>query len=110
MPRAGRRVFGSAKCCELAHNHNVAEYVRGMAHTNGIESIWATLKQAHGGVYHKMSPKHLHRYVTQFAMKHNIREEDTVAQMAHVAAGLIGKSLQYRQLIADNALDSGARS
>ena len=32
-----------------AVNHSVAEYVRGMAHTNGIESFWATLKLAHKG-------------------------------------------------------------
>ena len=93
-----------------AVKHSVAEYVRDQADTNGIESFWATLKRAHNGLYHKISPKHLNRYVAQFAMKHNIREEDTVAQMAHVAAGLIGKSLLYRQLTADNGLDSGARS
>ena len=28
-------------------NHNVAEYVRDMAHTNGVESFWSMLKRAH---------------------------------------------------------------
>ena len=37
--------------------HSTAEYVSRMAHTNGIESFWATLR-AHKGV-HKISPKHL---------------------------------------------------
>ena len=90
--------------------HTVGEYVRGMAHTNGIESFWAMLKRAHKGTFHKISPKHLDRYVQEFAGKHNIRELDTIAQMAAVAAGLIGKSLLYRELIAENGLDSGARS
>ena len=36
--------------------HSVGEYVWDMAHTNGIESFWATLKRAHKGVYHKISP------------------------------------------------------
>ncbi len=90
--------------------HSVAEYVRGMAHTNGIESFWATLKRAHKGVYHKMSPKHLDRYVHQFAGKHNCRDADTAAQMAFVAASLVGKRLAYKDLIAPNGLSSGARS
>ena len=41
----------------------VSEYVRGQAHTNGIESFWSRLKRAHDGTFHKMSPKHLQRYV-----------------------------------------------
>ena len=90
--------------------HSVAEYVRGMAHTNGIESFWSMLKRAHKGTFHKISPKHLDRYVQEFAGKHNIRELDTADQMTAVAAGLIGKRLMYNDLIADNGLDSGARS
>ena len=90
--------------------HSVAEYVRDQAHTNGVESFWSMLKRAHTGTFHKLSPKHLDRYVSEFAGKHNIREEDTLAQMVAVTAGLIGKRLMYRQLIEDNGLDSGARS
>ncbi len=93
-----------------AVNHSVGEYVRGMAHTQGIESFWSMLKRAHKGVYHKLSPKHLDRYVRQFAGRHNIREHDTIDQMASVVAGMVGKRLCYRDLIADNGLDSGARS
>ena len=37
-----------------------------MAHTNGMESHWAALKRGYDGVYHQMSAKHLHRYVTEF--------------------------------------------
>ena len=90
--------------------HSVGEYVRDMAHTNGIESFWAMLKRAHKGTFHKLSPKHLQRYVNEFAGKHNVREMDTAAQMTTVAAGLIGKRLMYRDLIAYNGLNSGARS
>ena len=68
------------------------------------------LKRAHTGTFHKMSPKHLDRYVQEFAGKHNIREQDTIDQMTHVAAGLIGKRLMYRALIADNGRSSGARA
>ena len=90
--------------------HSVGEYVRDMAHTNGIESFWAMLKRAHKGVYHKISAKHLHRYVDEFAGKHNIRDKDTINQMNAVIAGMIGKRLCYADLIADNGLDSDARS
>ena len=30
-----------------AVKHSVGEYVRDMAHTNGIESFWSMLKRAH---------------------------------------------------------------
>ena len=39
------------------------------------------LKRAHKGTFHKISPKHLDRYVTEFAGKHNVREADTLNQM-----------------------------
>ena len=67
--------------------HTAGEYVKDMAHTNGIESFWATLKRAHKGTFHKISPKHLDRYAQQFAGKHNAREHDTIKQMAAVALG-----------------------
>ena len=81
--------------------HSTGEYVKGMASTQGIESFWATLKRAHKGVYHKISPKHLDRYVRQFAGKHNAREDDTITQMQSVVAGMVGKRLMYRELVAD---------
>ena len=82
-----------------AVNHSVGEYVRDMEHTNGIESFWATLKCAHKGVYHKISPQYLQRHVVQFARKHNLRKYDTIDQMASVALGMVGKRLMYKDLV-----------
>ena len=89
--------------------HSVSEYVRGQAHTNGVESFWATLKRAHMGTFHKLSPKHLDRYVRGFSGKHNLRQIDTLEQMRRVTVNLVGKRLKYRELTADNGLPSGAR-
>ena len=93
-----------------AVKHSVGEYVRGQTHTNGIESFWSMLKRAHKGTFHKLSPKHLDRYVQEFAAKHNMRDSGTLAQMRHTVARLVGRNLLYRDLIADNGLPSGARS
>ena len=90
--------------------HSLSEYVRGDVHTNGIESLWSMLKRAHKGTFHKLSPKHLDRYVQEFAGRHNTREQDTIKQMASMQRGMEGKRLRYRQLIADNGLASGARA
>ena len=81
--------------------HSVGEFVDGMAHTNGIESFWSMLKRAHKGVYHKMSAKHLQRYVDEFAGRHGIREQGTTTQMQSIVAGMVGKRLMYRDLVAD---------
>ena len=81
-----------------AVNHSAGEYVRGMAHTNGIESFWAMLKRGYQGTFHHFSEKHLDRYVTEFSSRHNSREADTIDMMACVAHGMIGKRLRYSDL------------
>ena len=81
--------------------HGVGEYVRNQAHTNGIESFWSMLKRAHKGTFHKISPKHLQRYVNEFAGRHGIRDADTIDQMQSVIAGMVGRRLMYRDLIAN---------
>ncbi len=90
-------------------NHSVGEFVRGQAHTNGMESFWSMLKRGYQGTYHKMSPRHLDRYVTEFAGRHNLHEKDTIDQMTGLVNGMEGKQLRYQDLTADNGLASGAR-
>ena len=72
----------------------------GMAHVNGIESFWSMLKRGHKGTFHKISKKHLHRYVAEFAGRHNIRSLDTLDQMAAIVRGMDHKRLKYADLIA----------
>jgi hypothetical protein len=80
-------------------NHSVGEYVRGQAHTNSIESFWALLKRGHYGIYHYMSPKHLHRYVTEFSHRHNTRKISTMDFIAGTITRAAGKRLTYKDLI-----------
>ena len=93
-----------------AVNHSAKEFVRGDAHTNGIESFWSLFKRGYYGTYHKVSPKHLDRYADEFAGRNNVRDADTVDQMASVVEGMVGKRLTYKMLIADNGRASGARA
>ncbi len=80
--------------------HSVSEYVNGQAHTNGIESFWALLKRGYHGTFHKMSRKHLHRYITEFAARHNFRGLDTLEQMEVMARSMEGRRIKYHELIA----------
>ena len=91
-----------------AVKHSVKEF--GQVQMNGMESFWSMLKRAHKGPFHKISPKHLDRYVQEFAGKHNIRESGTLVQMWDTVAQMVGRNLLYRNLVADNGLASGARS
>ena len=79
--------------------HSAGEYVADDVHVNGIESFWSMLKRAHKGTYHKMSRKHLDRYVSEFVGRHNIRELDTAAQMASIVAGFVGPQLVNKDLV-----------
>ena len=83
-----------------AVQHSAGTYVIGDAHTNAIESFWSMFKRGYVGTYHRMSPKHLDRYVKEFTGRHNQRSRDTLDQMRRIARGLVGKRLRYDELIA----------
>ena len=79
-------------------NHSAGEYVNHWATTNGIESFWSMLKRGYQGVYHQMSVKHLHRYITEFAGRNNVRDLNTLDQMALLTLGMLGRRLRYRDI------------
>ena len=82
-----------------AVKHGAGQFVNGMAHTNGVESFWSLLKRGYHGTYHKMSVKHLNRYVAEFAGRQNMRDCDTIQQMSQVARGMDGRRLRYQELV-----------
>ena len=85
-------------------NHSVSEFVRGMAHVNGVESFWALLGRGHDGIFHHSSPQHLHRYINEFAGRLNTRKMDTIDMMDSMVRNMAGKRLTYAQLIAPGNL------
>jgi len=80
--------------------HSRGEYVRGDAWTNGIESFWSGIKRGIMGVYHKMSKKHLWRYIAEFVARQNMRVKDTIEQMKLIVRRFEGKRLRYCELVA----------
>jgi transposase-like protein len=84
--------------------HGLKEYVVGDCHTNGIESFWALFKRGYHGVYHQMSPKHMQRYVNEYAFRFNHKANpmqrvfsDVVQRVANTA------QLPYKTLTQESA-------
>ena len=57
------------------------------------------LKRAHKGTYHKISKKHLNRYVNEFVVRNDLREADTINQIEIIVAGMNGRRIMYRDLV-----------
>ena len=81
-----------------AVHHSVGEYVRGKAHTNGVESFWAALKRGIEASFFHISPKHAQRYVDEFCWRHNVRDKDTIRQMQDLVARMVGRRITWSQL------------
>src|SRR6185295_10507340 len=85
-------------------SHFQHEYVRGIVHTNTLESVWSLFKRSIVGSYHQVSVKHLDRYLDEFEFRFNNRENsflfrDTLLRL------LASTNLEYKNLIAaDNDL------
>jgi transposase-like protein len=80
-------------------NHGDGEYVRGDAHVNTAEGVFALLKRGIMGSFHHVSKGHLHRYTTEFEFRHNTRMAlgvDDGQRAGAIVAGAEGKRLTYR--------------
>jgi transposase-like protein len=80
-------------------NHSAGEYVRGDAHTNTIESYFATMKRGIIGTYHHVSQQHLRRYLAEFDFRHNERSAlgvEDAERCDRALRGILGKRLTYR--------------
>jgi transposase-like protein len=59
-------------------NHSQGEYVRGIVHTNSIESFWALLKRGIIGTYHNVSKEYLPLYLAEFQFRFNNRNNPDI--------------------------------
>ena len=81
-------------------NHEAGEYVRGDAHSNTVESYFATFKRGIVGIYHNVSEAHLKRYLAEFDFRYNERSAlgvEDAERAAKAVKGVEGKRLTYRQ-------------
>ena len=53
--------------------HSAGEYVRGIVHTNSVESAFSLLKRGLIGSFHQLSMKHLQKYLNEFSYRFNRR-------------------------------------
>jgi predicted RNA-binding Zn-ribbon protein involved in translation (DUF1610 family)/transposase-like protein len=58
--------------------HTAKEYVRGIHHTNTIESHWGLFKRSVKGTHVNVSKKHLWKYIAEFNYRHNYRSSHSI--------------------------------
>lgn len=80
-------------------NHTLGEYVSGDCHTNGIESFWSLLKRGHYGIFHKMTAKHIHRYIAEFEARWNMSDLSSSTRVDTLLENTPGLRLTYKGLI-----------
>ena len=80
--------------------HSAKEYVNGIAHTNGIESVWLVLKREYNGVYNYWSRRHCRQYVNEFTFRLNEGNcvRNTQDRLADLFAAMAGKTITYEAL------------
>ena len=71
----------------------------GDVHTNSIEGVWSLFKRSIIGAFHKISAKHLDRYLDELEWRYNNRDNDhiflyTLRRMVNT------EHLEYKELVA----------
>ena len=91
--------YSGLSCDHETVRYSTSGYVKGEAHTNGVESFWSMLKRGYHGTYHHFSRKHAAHYIAEFSGRHNIHESDTLRQMGIIARSVFDKRLRHKDLI-----------
>jgi transposase-like protein len=91
---------GAAKKAHRMVNHSQEWVVPGTNfHTNTVESSFSLLKRGLIGSFHRVSIKHLHRYLTEFEYRFNARRDIHIFQKT-VAEMLKAKPMPMKELTA----------
>lgn len=80
-------------------NHTRHEYARGDVTTNRIEGFFGILKRGLNGIYHAVSKKHLHRYLSEFEFRYNNSELTDGQRVIAAIKAAQGKRLTYAQQV-----------
>jgi transposase-like protein len=82
--------------------HRDKIYVRGDVHTNTVESAFSLFKRGLNGAFHKVSLKHLQRYLNEFSYRFNNRKSANLFGLMVRRLALAG-NLPYAKLVEENA-------
>ena len=63
-----------------------------------MESFWSMVRRGYDGTFHHILEEHLHRYINEFAGRHNVREMDTFDLIGIVVENMSGWRLKYFDL------------
>lgn len=78
-------------------NHSKLEYAEGSTHTNSIENFWSLFTRGLVGSFHRVSEKHLDRYLDEFIYRFNGREDGQLFQ--NTLRNLVnGETLTFEKL------------
>lgn len=80
-------------------NHGKKQYANGNVYTNTIEGFWSIFKRGIIGIYHKVTRKHLQRYVNEFAFRYNTRKISDNNRFNLLLCNIYYR-LTYQQIIA----------
>lgn len=90
--------LASEYAAHLSVNHSKSEYRKGLAFTNTVEGFFSSLKRSIYGIYHSVSPKHLHRYCEETSYRYNYRHISDKDRFQRTLQNVEGR-LTYNSLI-----------
>ena len=80
-------------------NHSAEEWVLGEVHTNSIEGVWSLFKRSIVGAFHRMSIKHMDRYLEELEWRFNNRNNPQIFHDTMKRIVTTG-TLTYKKLVA----------